>query len=104
MAVLHFTKENFDEVIHSSEPVLVDFWADWCGPCKALGPVIEEIASEANGFKVGKVDVTDQEDLAVEYNISSIPAVLVFKNGQVVDKNIGLTSKANLLAMVERNK
>lgn len=101
MAAVHITKDNFDEfVAKSSEPVLVDFWAPWCGPCKALGPIIEELAENASGFKVGKINVDDEEELAEQFGIISIPSVLVFKDGKVANKSVGLVNKDKLLELV----
>lgn len=86
------TAENFQaEVLNSTLPVLVDFWAEWCGPCKMIAPVIDELATELAGkVKVGKVNVDDHQTLAVNYGISSIPTLLIFKGGQVVDQSVGL--------------
>lgn len=101
MAATHITKDNFEEfVMNSTEPVLVDFWASWCGPCKALGPVVEDLAANADGFKVGKINVDDEEELAERFGIASIPTVLVFKGGEVVNKSLGLVTKDKLLELV----
>ena len=102
MAEVTLTKENFDkEVLESKIPVLVDFWATWCGPCRMLAPIIAEIAEENAGkIKVCKVDVDEQPDLASRFRISSIPTLLVFKNGQVVNKSIGAVPKAKILEML----
>ena len=96
MAEIILTSDNFEsEVIASEIPVLVDFWATWCGPCKMLGPVISQIADEYEGkVKVGKVDVDEEEELAAKYGIQSIPTVLLFKGGEVVEQSLGFKPKA----------
>lgn len=97
-----FTKSNFnEEVLQSDVPVLVDFWASWCMPCRMLGPVIDEISAEADGFKVGKINVDEQPELAAKYNVMSIPTVMVFKNGEVVSTSVGVQPKDALLKMVK---
>src|SRR3954468_12279553 len=90
---------NFDkEVTQSAQPVLVDFWADWCGPCKMISPLIDEIAKEkAGSVKVAKVNVDENQNLSMKYNVRAIPALLFFKNGQLRDQVIGMTSKKDLL-------
>ncbi len=102
MSVTIITKENFDtEVLQSSRPVLVDFWADWCGPCKMLSPVIDEIAEENSNIKVGKINVDEQPALARQFDVMSIPMVVVFKDGQAVKSSVGVQPKQAILAMVE---
>lgn len=97
-----FTTENFEkEVLQSDVPVLVDFWATWCMPCKMLAPVIEEIAAEADGYKVGKVDVDQEPELAQKYRIMSIPSILVFKNGKVAASTVGVQPKAALKELLK---
>ncbi|RYD46588.1 MAG: thioredoxin [Verrucomicrobiaceae bacterium] len=101
---LNLTDANFEsEVIESDKPVLVDFWAEWCGPCKMIGPVIDQVASELDGVaKVGKVNVDDARDLAVKYNVRSIPLLLFFKNGEVKDQIVGASvTKDQLKAKLE---
>ena len=102
--VLTLTKENFQsEVLVSSQPVLVDFWATWCGPCKMIAPAVAELATEFKGkAKVGKVDVDAQTELAREYNISAIPSLLIFKEGKMVEQIIGLRSKDELKAALSK--
>ena len=96
MAEIILTSDNFEsEVIASEIPVLVDFWAPWCGPCKMLGPVISQIAEENEGkVKVGKVNVDEEDELAAQYGIQSIPTVLLFKGGEVVEQSLGFKPKA----------
>ncbi|MCQ2419245.1 MAG: thioredoxin [Clostridia bacterium] len=103
MAEIILTEQNFDpEVLSSELPVLVDFWATWCGPCKMLAPVIEELAEEYEGkLKVGKVDVDDVPSLAIRFGIESIPTLLLFKNGQLIDTSIGYKKKEQLTAMLD---
>ncbi len=103
MAEIVLTNENFDaEVLNSDIPVLVDFWASWCGPCRKIAPVVAEIAEEYDGkVKVGKVNVDEQERLAIRFGISSIPTLLVFKGGQIVNKAVGVRPKSDLEAMLK---
>ncbi|HCA55903.1 MAG: thioredoxin [Acutalibacteraceae bacterium] len=102
MSVIEITAANFEqEVLKSEQPVMLDFWAVWCGPCRMLSPVIEEIAAENPDIKVGKVNVDNEMSLAERYSIMSIPTVMVFKNGKLVDTSVGVRPKRELLAMIE---
>lgn len=100
---MEFTSANFtEEVLNSPVPVMVDFWAAWCMPCKMLAPTLEKLAEEANGaYKVGKVNVDAEPALAAQFGIMNIPTVLVFKNGQVVEKSIGLVQKNQLADLLK---
>jgi thioredoxin 1 len=102
MAV-EITDANFDElVLKSSQPVIVDFWAEWCGPCRMIGPIIDEMSTEYNGKAViGKVDVDSNSGISSQFNVRSIPTILFIKNGEVVDKSVGAVPKATLVAKLE---
>ena len=101
MAIVTITKDNFEkEVIGSNQTVLVDFWATWCGPCKMIAPIVEEIAASRPDVKVCKIDVDNEPELAIRFKIMSIPTLLVFKNGEITDKAIGLRSKDQIEAML----
>ena len=103
MAEITLTNNNFEaEVINSEIPVLVDFWAAWCGPCRMLAPIIDEVAKEYEGkVKVGKVNVDEEQELAVRDGIASIPTVILFKNGAIANKTIGFGSKAQITDMLK---
>lgn len=105
MKPITLNKDNFEEeVLKSDLPVLVDFWAVWCGPCKMISPIVDEIAEEAEGFKVGKVDCDANEELCMTYGVSSIPTLLVFKNGEVVNKSVGAIPKQSILALFTQSE
>ena len=103
MAILHITEENFEkEVLQSKEPVVVDFWASWCGPCKALAPILEEVDAELAGtVKVAKINIDEEEELAAQFRVMSIPTLLLFKNGEVVNKSVGLAPKEEVVAFAK---
>jgi thioredoxin 1 len=102
--IVVLTQENFAaEVLQSSIPVLVDFWAEWCGPCKAIAPILDELADEYDGkVKLGKVNIDEQQTIAAEYGIRAIPTLLLFDKGQVADQIVGLRSKRDLKASFDR--
>ncbi len=101
--VIELTDATFDEIVHNSDvPVLVDFWAPWCGPCKMLGPIIEEISNEyADTAKICRINTDDARDSAIEFGISAIPTTILFKDGQVQKKWVGLTSKKDISEAIE---
>lgn len=104
MAV-EFTTENFDtEVLSSVGPVVVDFWAPWCGPCRQIAPIIDELAKENADVKVGKLNVDDGQSVAIKYGISNIPTILLFKSGQVVERVQGVTSKSRLQQLIDNHR
>jgi thioredoxin 1 len=102
--IISLTQENFAlEVLQSASPVLVDFWAEWCGPCKMIAPILDELADEYDGrVKIGKVNIDEQQGVAAEYGIRAIPTLLLFHKGQVADQIIGLRSKRDLKASFDR--
>lgn len=101
MAVLKINKDNFDsEVMKSDKKVLIDFFANWCGPCRMVGPIVEEIASEHPEFKVCKINVDEEPDLANAFKVMSIPALFVVENGKIVDKSVGAMAKQAILSML----
>ena len=102
MAEIKITKENFEaEVLNSDKPVLLDFWATWCGPCMMLGPIVAEIADERSDIKVGKVNVDDEPALANSFGIQSIPTLIYFKEGKAVDQAVGYMPKEQILAIIK---
>ncbi|SVD67792.1 uncharacterized protein METZ01_LOCUS420646 [marine metagenome] len=105
MAVVKLTDDNFDEEVNVSEkPVLVDYWAEWCGPCKMVGPLVEEIEQEYNDrIKVGKLDVDENQLSASKQNVMSIPTLIIFKNGEVVAQHVGALNKSQLTEFIETN-
>ena len=104
MALLHFSEEGFDKALAQPGLLVVDFWADWCGPCKMLGPVIEQLAADYDGKAVvGKVNVDDEPDLAPRYGIMSIPTVMFFKDGKEIDKKIGVMPPQEFVKTIEAN-
>lgn len=102
MEVIKLTKENFEtEVKKSDKPILVDFYADWCGPCQMQGPIVEKLAKENDSFKVGKVNVDEQQELAMEYGVMSIPTLMVVKNGEITYKETGVLQENAILDLIK---
>lgn len=101
MAVITITKDNFEaEVLRSDKTVLLDFWATWCGPCRMLSPIVDEVAEERPDVKVGKVNVDEQPELAGQFGVISIPTLLVFKNGRLVNQSVGARPKSGVLSLL----
>ena len=104
MAVITITKENFaQEVLQSEKPVLLDFWASWCGPCRMLSPIVDEVAEERTDVKVGKVNVDDEQELAIRYGVMSIPTVIFFKDGQEIDRKVGVMPPQVFTQVLDEN-
>lgn len=102
MAIVHITKENFESVVKQpGKPVLIDFWATWCGPCKMIAPFIEEIAAERDDVIVGKIDVDQEMELAMQFRITSIPTLVLMKNGEVAATLVGYRPKADILKLLD---
>lgn len=101
MSVINITRNNFqNEIINSDKPVLLDFWAPWCGPCRMVGPILEEIAGERSDIKIGKINVDEQPELASQFRIMSIPTLIVIKDGKIVNQSMGAKPKNAILAML----
>ena len=101
MSVIKVTKENFEEIKNSDKPVLLDFYADWCGPCRMVSPLVDEIAEENPQFVVGKINVDEQPELAMQFSVASIPTLVVLKDGKIANQSMGARPKAQILAMLE---
>ena len=102
MAVINLNENNFEEeVLKSEKPVLIDFWASWCGPCRMMSPVIDNIAEEVNDIKVCKINIDEEQNLAVKYNVMSIPTFVVIKNGEETARSVGVQDKSEILNMIK---
>ena len=103
MSVMEITKDNFEEeVLQAEKPVLLDFWASWCGPCRMVSPIVDEIAEETTAVKVGKINVDEEEELAREFGIMSIPTLILMRDGKIVKQSVGARPKAAILEMIEK--
>ena len=101
MSAINITKNNFQsEVLNSEKPVLLDFWASWCGPCRRVSPIVDEIADERGDLKVGKINVDEQPELAGQFQIMSIPTLIVIKNGEITNRSVGVSPKQQILSML----
>ena len=101
MSAINVNKNNFDqEILNSDKPVLLDFWASWCGPCRMVSPIVDEIAAERSDIKIGKVNVDEQPELAAQFGVMSIPTLVVMKSGRIVNQAVGARPKAQILAML----
>ncbi|MBQ7809866.1 MAG: thioredoxin [Clostridia bacterium] len=102
MALVHITKDNFNkEVMESEKVVLLDFWATWCGPCQMIAPILNEVAEECPDITVGKIDVDEEQELAMSFGITSIPTLIVMKNGKAVEKAVGMRAKNQIIEMID---
>ena len=104
MALLHVTKDNFDELLNADKPVLLDFFAEWCGPCRMIAPTIEEIANERDDIIVGKINVDEEGELAQAYGVMSIPTVIFFKDGKEIERKVGVMPDKAYAAVLDANQ
>ena len=102
MSIVHITKDNFEQLINGSKPVLIDFWAPWCGPCRMVAPIVEEIATEREDIIVGKINVDEEMELAMEFGVVSIPTLVVMKEGHLTAQTVGYQPKDSILKLLEK--
>lgn len=102
--ILHLDASSFEDAINASKPIMVDFWAKWCGPCKMLVPILEEVANEVTDVQIGKVDVDECGDIAQRYGVMSIPTLIIFKNGEVVAQSVGYKNQIQIKTFIDENK
>lgn len=102
MAIINITKNNLEsEVLKSDDIVILDFWANWCGPCRALGPILESFANQNSNIKIGKINVDEETELAKKFEIMSIPTLIIFKNGKLTNKSVGLVSESKIAELIK---
>ena len=101
--IVNLTQDNFSNVINGGKPVLVDFWAAWCGPCRRVSPILDELADELTGVTIGKLNVDENRDVAIQFQVQSIPTFILFKNGEVADRALGALPRSEFVKLIDRN-